>query len=86
MSAYGFSNISFVESILNVFFISVLFLMMKGQSAKCVEGPIRIIKISAILKRVVILIVQNFFLLSLIRSIYVIIIVDVYWQERSASV
>lgn len=80
MFVYGLSNMSSVEAVLDVFFISVLFLMLKGQSAKCVEGPIRII-------------VQNFrhfeegghsccakfFLVSLIRSIYLIIRVVVYW-------
>lgn len=43
VSRFRFSDISFVESVWDVFFRSVLFLMLKGQSAKCDEGPIRII-------------------------------------------
>jgi hypothetical protein len=43
VSRFHFSDILFVESVWDVFFKSVLFLMLKGQSAKCDEGPIRII-------------------------------------------
>ena len=43
MSRFHFSAISFVESVWEVFFKRVLFLMLKGQSAKCDEGPIRFI-------------------------------------------
>lgn len=43
MSVYNLNRILSVESVYDVLFKSVLFLMLKGQSAKCDEGPIRII-------------------------------------------